>query len=102
VEIFPKPPHGLDFFSLSDIEFGEHVLDVDWKRNHGQQVLTIRHKQGQSKLDILFRIAMNGDEMFVNDESIGVKKESYRGIMTGTVNISLNSRDTVTIRINEQ
>ena len=44
---------------------------------------------------------MNGDEMLVGDEYISVKKESYRGIMTGTVNISLNPLDTVTLRINE-
>ncbi len=102
VEIFPKPPDDLDFFSLSDIEFSEHVLDVDWERDRGQQILTIRHKQGQSKLDVLLRIAMDGDEMFVDDESIRVRKENFRGIMTGAMNILLHPRDIVTIRINEQ
>ena len=102
VEIFPKPPPDLNSFSLSNIGFGEHALDVDWERNHGQQMLTVRHKQGQSKLDILFRIAMNGAEMLIDDKPISVKKESYQGIMIGTVNISLNPLDIVTIKINEQ
>lgn|GEM_PF-571755 len=102
VEIFPKPPHDLDFFSLSDIGFGEHVIDVDWERDRGQHILTIEHKRGRSNLDVLFRIAMDGDEVFVDDESTRVRKENFRGIMTGAMNILLHPRDIVTIRINEQ
>lgn len=101
VEIFPKLPHDLDFFDLNDVEFGEHVLDINWKQDHGRQFFAIEHRQGKSKLEVLFRISMDGDIISVNDNPMKVEKEDYRGIETGIVNISLNPHDSVTIRINE-
>ena len=99
VEIFPQLPAELDYYSLRDIEIGEHKLDVDWKRDGKSNVFTIDHTDGPRDLNVLFRIASkDGRSMTVNGKSIPSEKEEFRGADTRKVKLSLSPGETATIK----
>jgi hypothetical protein len=98
VEIYPQMPKDLNYFSLHDVEFGGHKLDVDWKRDGEKNLLTFAHTKGKADLQLMFRIAIQErSQMKLNSKIINPEKEELRGVMTGKVKISLPPGNRATV-----
>lgn len=98
VELYPHMPRDLSYFTLRDVEFGEHMLDVDWQRDGEKQLLTFSHTKGSMDLQVVFRIAKKErSRMKLNGRTISPEKEELRGVMTEKLTISLSPGDSRTV-----
>ena len=98
VELYPQMPKDLDSFSLHNVEFGEHKLDVDWKRTGEKNLLTFAHAKGPAELHALIRVAIEGSpQLKLDGKDINLEKEVFRGVPTGKIKVSLPQGNSVTI-----
>ena len=90
VEIYPQLPKDLNHYSLHDVEFGGHKLNVNWRRGGEKNLLNFAHTQGPADLLVTFRVAIDErSHMELNGKPIDPEIEELRGVMTGKVDISL-------------
>ena len=59
VEIYPQFPTELTHYALQDVEFGGHKLNVNWKRDGEENLVSFAHTQGPADLLVTLRVAMN-------------------------------------------
>lgn len=90
VEIYPHFPKDLDHYSLQDVEFGGHKINVNWKRDGEENVLDFAHTQGPADLLVTFRIAMDErSHVELSGKRTSREMGKRSGVMAGKVEISL-------------